>query len=257
MRNVAAFILALLTVAAILYFTRSSRGDTIQLDTVAHNNYNITPDGIVLSYIDGNPENRDGPYPSTLQTGVFGGATYNYVTGVGTPTQRLYGMEQLTNQSFKEGDTISVTIKATPSTSLDGLPALARFTLATDWNDNYYLSNEGSVTLTKGTAGPGFETFTTTLEPYNFMAWPVNNSLNFDQTIAKVGVVGIDFLSTGATGTSSDFVNGQLPSYGIVGQVSIGQAIATPEPSSFVLLAVAGGIGALVYARRRKTPCNA
>ncbi len=252
MRNIAAFILAF---AAVLYFTHSSNGDTIQLNTVASNNYNITPEGIVLSYIDGSPENRDGPYPSTLQTGTFGGTTYNYVTGVGTPTQRLYGMEQLTSQSFKEGDTISVTIKATPSTSLDGLPALVRFSLASDWNDNYYLSNNGSVNIYEGTAGPGFETFTTTLEPYNFTAWPVNNNLNFDQTIASVGVIGIDFLSNGATGTSSDYVNGQLPSYGIVGQVSIGQAVATPEPSTLALLAVAG-IAALVYVKRRKTPCN-
>ena len=44
-----------------------------------------------------------------------------------------------------------------------------------------------------------------------------DTGIGFANTIT--GAVGIDFLAAGATGTSSDYnSNGQLPSYGIVGQ---------------------------------------
>jgi len=232
----------------------SAKAGELQLS----NTYSITPDGIDLSYIDGSPENRDGPYLGTVSTFTgSSGKTFESVTGVGTANQRLYGMEQLTQGSFKEGDTLSVTIKASACQSIDGLPALARFTLASDWNDNYYLSSpSSSIDITNGTNG--WTTYSITLNPANFSdVWPVGNTgIGFDATIANAGVIGIDFLSAGATnGTSWYNANGQLPSFGIVGQVSIGQVTVTPEPSSFVLLAVALVIGLGVWATRKKI-CN-
>jgi hypothetical protein len=222
------------------------------------NTYSITPDGINLSYVDGSPENRDGPYLGTVKTYTnSAGTTFESVTGVGTATQRLYGMEQLTQGSFKEGDVLSVTIKASACQSIDGLPALARFTLASDWNDNYYLSSPASsIDITNGTNG--WKTYSIVLNPSNFSdVWPVGNTgIGFDATIANAGVIGLDFLSANATNTTNWYnSNGQLPSFGVVGQVSIGEVAvqgAVPEPSTFALLAVAGGVGALVYARRKK-----
>ncbi len=61
-----------LFIAAFFVVTRGCRGDTIQ----------VAPQGINLSYIDGNPENRDGPYASTVLTDSAG---YTYTTGTGTP----------------------------------------------------------------------------------------------------------------------------------------------------------------------------
>src|SRR5271157_1867201 len=193
------------------------------------NAYNIPPDGINLSYIDGSPENRDGPYLGTVSTLTGSdGKTFESVTGVGTANQRLYGMEQLTQGSFKEGDTLSVAIKASACQSIDGLPALARFTLASDWNDNYYLSSpSSSIDITNGTNG--WKTYSITLDPANFSSvWPVGNTgIGFDATIANAGVIGIDFLSANATnGTNWYNGNGQLPSFGERKSIPITPALA-------------------------------
>ena len=217
------------------------------------NTETITPTGINLSYIDGSPENRDGPYAGLITSTTSGNTITSIVTGTGTDGQRLYGTEQLTSQSFRVGDTLSVTLKASPCLVLSGEPALARFTIASDWNDNYYLSNpSSSIDISNGTNG--WETFSITLNPANFTVWPVGNTgIGFANTIANAGVVGIDFLAAGATGTSSDYnSNGQLPSYGTVGNVSIEQCVVTPEPSTFILLAVAGAIAAIVWVIRRR-----
>ncbi len=218
-----------LFIAAFFVVTRGCRGDTIQ----------IAPQGIYNSYIDGNPENRDGPYPTIVLTDSAG---YTYTTGVGTPDHRLYGMEQLDPISAKVGDMLSVTIKSSSCQSLDGTPALGRLVLASDWNDNYYISNTNvSINLTESINN--WTTYSIVLDPANFTVRPVGDTgIGFVNTIDNAQVFGVDFMSAGNPLNGGGYVGNQLPSYGIVGNVSIGQ-VSVPEPSSLSLLVAAVIVG--------------
>ena len=86
-----------------------------------------------------------------------------------------------------------------------------------------------------------------------FAGWPVGNTgIGFANTIANTGVVGIDFLAAGAAGTSSNYGDGQLPSYGIVGKVSIGAVCRHARTFNLLLLAVALVIGWGMWTTRKK-----
>jgi hypothetical protein len=213
---------------------------------------------IQLSYVGGGP-------PETVSAPVAGTVGIDgTVAAGGTASNRLFGITVPVQGGFVDGDSYTFTLKASSFTTLDGLAPLARFVIAGPGGNNLFVSNRDNIDLIKGTApgeggGTGYETFTMTLEPYNFNAWPANSTgASFNSTIADASMIGLEFLTTAATGTQADYNNlGQLPSYGAIGQLSISQvsmnqATVTPEPSSFVLLAVALVIGLGVWATRKK-----
>ncbi len=153
-------------------------------------------------------------------------------------------MEQLEPLNAKIGDTLSVTLKSSSCQSLDNTPAVGRLVLAGDWDHDYYISN---TTINLSESINNWTTYSVVLDPANFTVWPVGNTgAGFTNIVNNANVFGVDFFTNGAYG---GYVGGQLPSYGIVGNVSIGQItsqVSVPEPSTLSLL-VAVAFTALIF----------